>query len=286
MRHTTLAMLSFQGIADAFNLVYTGYFVPSTVDEERARYHMEAGDIALDASPLWLDEAGAVVSLAALGVRGARGWVGGFGVAPAYRGQGISHALIGALLESARRIGLRDVALEVLVQNTPAIRAYTRAGFAHRRDLRTFRSEQPVAADNGNEVHPADPAALLSHRARIGVPPPWQREPGSLAKTPGLEGLACGISDDPRAFLIYRASDSAVTLIDIAAPDADAALQLVDALARRCPGRPMRLTNEPEESPVCAALDSLGWTEIIRQHEMVCPLPTPSPARNGRGALT
>lgn len=64
------------------------------------------------------------MSQGAGGVSGARGWGGGFGVAPRYRGQGMSHGLMGALLDHARRIGVRDVALEVLVQNAPAIRTY------------------------------------------------------------------------------------------------------------------------------------------------------------------
>jgi ribosomal protein S18 acetylase RimI-like enzyme len=270
MRQTTLATLTFQGLADAFNLVYTGYFIPMTVSEGGARSHVEAGDIVLDASPLWLDDAGAVVGFAVLGVRGARGWVGGFGVAPRYREQGVSHGLIGALLDHARRVGVRNVALEVLVQNAPAIRTYKGAGFAHRRDLRTFRWEQPSAAGNGPDIHLAEPAALLAHRARIGAPPPWQREQESMAKTPGLIGLAFGTPDAPQAFLLARISDDAVTIVDIAAPDAERATQLIGALARRAPDRPMRLTNEPGESPVCAALESLGWEEIIRQHEMMC----------------
>lgn len=275
MRQTTLATLTFRALADAFNLVYTDYFVPVAVTEQAARSHVEAGDIDRASSPLWLDDTGGVVGFAALGVRGTRGWVGGFGVAPAYRGQGISHGLIGALLDRAKRIGVRDVALEVLAQNAPAIRAYRRAGFAHRRDLRTFRWAKPVEAGEGPEMHPADPASLLPHRARIGASPPWQREPASVAKMPGLEGLACGAPDAPRAFLLSRAVDDAITIVDIAAPDADTAIRLVGALARRAAGRPMRLTNEPEGSPVCAALSSLGWEEIIRQHEMLYFLPPP-----------
>src|SRR3954451_16192561 len=154
MRQTTLATLTFQGVADAFNLVYTGYFVPTNVSAHGARSHVEAGDIALDASPLWLDDTGAVVGFAALGVRGLRGWVGGFGVAPAYRGQGVSQGLIGALLEQARGLGIGEVALEVLVQNAPAIRTYERAGFVHRRDLRTFRWKQPVATEDRPDIRP------------------------------------------------------------------------------------------------------------------------------------
>jgi GNAT superfamily N-acetyltransferase len=274
MRQTTLATLTFQGVADVFNLVYADYFIPTTVSERGARSHVEAGDIVLDASPLWLDDTGAVVGFAALGVRGARGWVGGFGVAPDYRGQGMSHGLIGALLDHARHIGVRDVALEVLAQNAPAIRTYMRAGFAHRRDLRTFRWVQPSAVEDGPDMQPAEPAALLAHRARIGTAPPWQRERESMAKTPGLSGLASGAPEAPQALPPSRTTNNAVAIVDIAAPDAETATQLIGALARRSPGRPMRLTNEPEESPVCAALESLGWEEILRQHEMICAVPS------------
>ncbi len=272
MRQTTLATLTDHERADAFNLVYTDYFVPVTLTEQGAQSHVEAGDIALAASPLWLDDTGEVVALAALAVRGTRGWVGGFGVAPAYRGHGVSHGLIGALLDRARRIGVRDVALEVLVQNAPAMRVYLRAGFAHHRDLRTFRWAHPIVAGEVLDIHPAIPASLLPHRARIGASPPWQREPASVAKMPGLAGLACGASDAPQAFLLSRAFDDAITIVDIAAPNAETTIRLVHALARRSAGCPMRLMNEPAESPVCAALESLGWEEIIRQHELRCVL--------------
>ena len=275
MRQTTFATLTHQGMADAFNLVYTGYFVPVAIGARDAHALMQAGDIALDASPLLLDDTGAVVAFAALGVRGTRGWVGGFGVAPANRGRGISHQLIGALLDCAQRMGVHTVALEVLVQNVSAIRTYLHAGFVQHRDLRTFRCEQPDATEDGSDITQADPAVLLPHRAQIGAPPPWQREPASVEKVPGMVGLVYGRPEAPQAFLLSRTSDDAVTIVDMAAPDTETTIRLVGALARRSPGRPMRLTNEPAESPVCVALASLGWEEIHRQHEMYYVVPPP-----------
>src|SRR4051812_49609450 len=104
MRQTTLATLTFQGVADAFNLVYTGYFVPTNVSAHGARSHVEAGDIALDASPLWLDDTGAVVGFAALGVRGLRGWVGGVGGAPPHPGEGGRPGAVRAPLRQTRGV--------------------------------------------------------------------------------------------------------------------------------------------------------------------------------------
>ena len=98
------------------------------------------------------------------------------------------------------------------------------------------------------------------------------KEPPSVARTPEIAGLALGVPDAPEAFALYRASDAAVSIVDIAAADAHAVGPLLDALADRYPGRPMRLANEPEGSPVCAALEARGWRETMRQHEMVCTL--------------
>jgi ribosomal protein S18 acetylase RimI-like enzyme len=53
----------------------------------------------------------------------------GMGVHPDYRSQGIGSALLTAALESARRIGLEQVELDVFASNAQAIRLYERFGF-------------------------------------------------------------------------------------------------------------------------------------------------------------
>lgn len=166
---------------------------------------------------------------------------------------------------------MREIALEVLTGNTRAIRTYQGAGFVHRRDLRIFRWDSPFATDEPIGVYPADPATLLAHRARFGPPSAWQREARGVARTPGIEALALGAPDRPEGFVIYRPSDSGIVIVDLAAATEAVAL-LVGALASRYPDRAMHLVNEPEESPLCCALEALGWREVMRQHEMVRPL--------------
>ena len=109
MRHTTLATLDAASLTSAFNLVYTEYVVPLSMSDTQLAQHVIDNDIGLAHSPLWLAADGAVVALAALGVRGERGWIGGFGVAPAWRGQGLSHQLTAATLAVARDLNLRTV---------------------------------------------------------------------------------------------------------------------------------------------------------------------------------
>ena len=272
MRMTTLGALDPQALAAAFNTVYEGYVEPFVMGERAARQHVEVNDIALDRSPLWLDDAGVVVGLGALGVRGQRGWVGGFGVAPDYRGRGLSHRLAAALLEAAAGAGIRRLQLEVFTHNPRAIRTYERAGFAHRRDVRIFArpEDAPPPASNPGRAQAAEPRQLLDRRAVItSVEPAWQREPASLARLPDLEGLTLGDPASPAAYLLYQATGPTVRVWDVAAADPAMALALLEELAARYPRRPMHIINEPEESVACAALEASGWRETKRQHEMV-----------------
>ena len=275
MRETTLATLNPAGFAAAFNLVYQDYLVPFVVDAAWAPRHIAGNDLDLAQSPLWLDDAGQVVGLAALGCRDARGWVGGFGVAPDYRGKGLAQGLILALLEAARQRGLSEVQLEVIKGNTRAVRTYERAGFAHIREVRIFAhpADSATSQDAPAQLHAVTPAELLPHATRLRpVRPTWQRETASLAHTPNLAGLALGSAAAPTAYVLYAANDTNASIVDFAAPTAELAQTLAAALPAHLPGRTLRLSNEPEESPVCAALDHLGWQETLREHEMIYTL--------------
>jgi ribosomal protein S18 acetylase RimI-like enzyme len=275
MHETDLTNVPPADLAAAFNTVYTDYVIPFTVGEAWARQHLAANGIAPEGSILWRDDAGATVGLALLGVRGERGWVGGFGIAPDYRGQGLSHRLIGATLDRARRLGLRRVQLEVITTNSRAIAVYERAGFARTRDLLILArpADVPAPAADPGAAWEAEPAALWPHAARLDMPaPPWQREPESLAAIPDLRGLAVGVPASPEAFLVYRAGEAGASILTIAGASPDALATLVGALVARLPGRALSLANEPEESAAPGALLGAGWRETLRQHEMVCAL--------------
>ena len=50
-------------------------------------------------------------------------------VAERFRGRGVNRAVVEALVDWSRRQGVRDVYLDVYVDNAPAIRAYEKFGF-------------------------------------------------------------------------------------------------------------------------------------------------------------
>jgi RimJ/RimL family protein N-acetyltransferase len=270
LRESDLAGLNAVELAAAFNTVYTDYVVPFVMSEAAARQHVASYAIAPERSILWRDPSGAVVGLAALGVRGERGWVGGFGIAPDWRGRGLSGPLLARLLELARAGGLRRVQLEVITSNARAIRTYERAGFRRTRDLLFLTRDEGAApaADQGL-LREVEPQALLAAPPFAPVDPCWQREAASLAHQPDLRGLVLGAGAAARAYAVVSLGATAATIGAIAGESEAALIALVAALPAHLPGRSLRLANEPEESPLSALLLRDGWRELLRQHEMV-----------------
>lgn len=272
MRLTRLDTLDLPGQVAAFNLVYTAYVVPATVDEVWMAQHMSANDIDLARSPLLVDDAGAVAGMALLGVRGERGWVGGFGIAPDHRGRGLGRRLIQETIAGARAAGIRELQLEVITTNSAAIRTYERASFVRTRDLLVLtRPAGPPNADVDTTAA-QDVAAdvVLARRERMAAERPvWQREARCFRQLENAAGILVGALTNPLAVALYTASGSTARLLDLAALDVDAAQTVLAALVERLPERSITLVNEPEDSEALPVLLDAGWVEGLRQHEMV-----------------
>lgn len=271
MIQTRLSTLDPPALAAAFNTIYEAYSAPISMGALSMAHHVESNDIQLAHSPLWLDADGNVAGLSMLGVRGDRGWIGGFGIARPQRRQGHSVALMHDALMLARSAGLRLVQLEVITSNIAAIRAYERAGFDHTRDLLvlTRPADARTLDIDTAAVQPIEPADAIAVRAGLGSRPAWQRERESLARVTDLRALSIGDPAGPLAVAIYQHTPDSVRVLDLGAQGVDSAQTLLAGLAERYPGERMTLVNEPEGSPMLPALDDTGWQEVLRQHEVV-----------------
>src|SRR3954452_4862362 len=154
---------SLSQLAAIFTAAYEGYVVPFVVDEASLAYMVDAFDLDLTRSFVAV-EAGRPIGLANLGLRGERAWLGGVGVVPPHRGAGIGELLTRNLLDGARAAGAREMALEVIVENVPAITLHGILGFARTRDPEVLyvavaegRLERP-AAGLDDDLPPRPPA--------------------------------------------------------------------------------------------------------------------------------
>lgn len=253
--------------AAALNRVFEGYVVPIQFSTAQFALHVEANDIAPDASPILLDDDGEIVAAGTLAIRGDCGWIGGFGVAPPFRGRGHATRLLADLLQIARERGLATVALEVLEQNEAAIRTYERGGFGCLRSLFSFRVEQANPSMRPMAAYADANRFINVVRAPRSC---WQRAAESLARMPSLHAIESGA-----AFAVFRHNGIEAQILSLrAASERDLSL-LAAGIAENAGVSRVTLFNEPDGSSILDFARTLNWTPTFTQHEMQIDLQSP-----------
>lgn len=260
MKKSTVAEAGIGAAVAALTQAYSGYFVPIHFSEAAFARYLRANDIDAAASPLWFHGSEpAAVGIA--GIRANRGWVGAFGLSPAFRGKGLAQAMFGELLRLIKRRGVASIALEVLDRNLPAIAVYERAGFRRSRTLLTLQSPTLAADPSGAETIDAAVAIRLADGAP--VEPCWQREERSLElRLPVLRALRCGDS-----FAVFRAEHGDASIVRARVEPADAD-ELLNAVAAHSADGAVVAVNEPAGSPLAVLLSARGWDTVHVQYEM------------------
>jgi hypothetical protein len=208
---------------------------------------------------------GELVGLGNLGLRGADAWIGGVGVVPAHRGTGLGEALMRGLIAEARRRGVERLWLEVIVENTAAVRLYEKLEFAHVRDVEVWSLNEIVADSN---YLPSSATLEEAHawvRAHRQGREPWQRSDATVARLAELEPAPEGVLVEGGAAVV-RSNAGRVNLVQLAG-DAHAVLEAVCG-----GGEPVSLLNLPSGDPAAAAFRELGGAVVVRQHEMLLEL--------------
>lgn len=256
-------------LAQLWSLAYSDYFVDLQFDELRFNSHVAVHDIDLSRSIILETDAGEFIGLSLLAIRGARGWIGGFGVQPKHRRQGHSALLIRSQLAVARGAGLGSVQLEVLAQNW-AIKTYERAGFTPSRQLFILRGSVDVT-DRSPGVELVSPRVALQQiqQLRCGQVWPWQREFGTVIRS--LTSSSIGIvfeSNGSNSALVCDKEGERVRILDVAGTPSSMSL-LLAALRDIHGHREVVLLNEPADSDLHPYLLTAGLKPVWIQREMV-----------------
>lgn len=249
-----------QGAA-ALNRVFEHYLVPIAFSAEQLHLHIAYNDVDTSLSPLWYGEDGSVIAAALMGVREKRGWIGGFGVAPEHRGHGCARELVEHMLEHARARGVESVALEVLCENTPAIRVYESAGFEIARRLhsleRTVEEPDPVP-----EFVEAEPEELIGEPDAAA--PCWQRERATMRNG----AVSSAVNDSGGTYALFRHNLGTAQVLKLNAASPAKLDALAHAVGRGHDYQRILVLNEPEESPLLNFAHEARWRRPFLQYEM------------------
>ncbi|HEX7150864.1 MAG TPA: GNAT family N-acetyltransferase [Thermoanaerobaculia bacterium] len=234
-------------------------------------------DIDLDRSVVLESETGEFIGLSLFGVRGARGWIGAFGVAPRYRRVGYGAMLLDAQMLVARESGLGSVQVEVLIYNWAA-KLFEQIGFTTSR----------VVVDLGGVINKRRASAAVTQRnpellvgeiqsLRCGRTWPWRREMQTICRTltRRSHGLTVDVDGRCSAALICELEGSdELRILDIAGRR-DCVGTLLAAAGEMFPGRQVTLLAEPQDSELQPVLAEHGLSPFAIRRELVlhCDLP-------------
>ncbi len=208
---------------------------------------------------------GELVGLGNLGLRGEDAWIGGVGIVPKHRGTGLGEALMRGLIAEAGTRGAKRLWLEVIVENTAAVRLYEKLAFVHVRDVEVWSLDARAAQGNHRPSSAALGDAHAWVRAHRRGREPWQRGDGTVSRLTELEPAPQGVLVDGGAAVV-RSAAGRVNLVQLAG-DAHAVLEAVCG-----GGEPVTLLNLAAEDPAGAAFRELGGAVVVRQHEMLLEL--------------
>lgn len=187
MKLRFMSVTSF-GVAEAAGLLtraFADYFVKIAFTESALR-HMERTDSVdfAESRVVMLDDAPVGVALVAR--RGSRSRLAGMAVLPDSRRRGVARELVQRLLADARARGDRRLVLEVIEQNSAAVRLYESVGFQTKRRLVGFIGT-PLAGSGDMpglaEANLRDVAVAVS-RLDAEVEWPWQVSGETIAQLP------------------------------------------------------------------------------------------------------
>ena len=254
---------------------FQGYIVPMRVTPESWEQRFRREHLDPWASRVY-ERAGAPVAVLFICRRGWTSRVGGMAVGPESRGMGLGRRVMQDAIAQARARGDRTLLLEVIEQNTPALKLYESLGFRTTRRLVGYRWEPEQPKGSADALREIDPLELARIVHREGEPDlPWMLAAETL---PSITLPSRAFSLEDRAYaLVSNPSAETLTLWTLVVPRAHRrqgwGTRMLRALAAAYPGKPWQAVAIVPEDLAPRFFARAGWQrQDISQFEMALPL--------------
>jgi ribosomal protein S18 acetylase RimI-like enzyme len=277
--------VDFRGFTSTLNTAYEDYFVPLNMSVDELRTRVLQDDIRLDLSCA-ARVGDQLVGLAMVARREERGWIGGVGVIPSHRGQGIGRKIMDYVLDTARKDGIKRVELEVITLNAKAKALYDSLNFQQVRLLHVAEG-RPYIPDPPDTMIRETPVldALAYHDSFHPRPVPWQRSLKAMRAMAsqldayvvlrGHEVLAYGVGvfrSDAIRFVDLGHAPNDERIQGVGVSPAEALNGLVKTLHHRYPSAIGSIINISETDPAWSILAALDYKPHLSQYEMALEL--------------
>jgi ribosomal protein S18 acetylase RimI-like enzyme len=260
--------------AAAIGAGYEGYVVPIRMTAEQLGQRVAAEAIDLTRSTLW-EAAGEPRAILLHARRHGRARIAAIGVSKSARGAGLGRTAMRHAIGVARADGDRELVLEVVTVNAPALNLYQSLGFRVVRTLLGYEFDLPAADSGASPLDLLDPAVAARRLfAFCDTGLPWQLAPEAIVQAPP-QVIAYGLGEAAVAYV--DASGPTVRLVSLAVDPArrrrGLGRALMRGLAARHPSRPAAMTAMVPKGLMDGFAAAHGWRLApISQFEMVLDL--------------
>jgi len=194
MKLITLEAHDFADLTRCFNEGFADYFVQFNANETYIRRRMQGARVRYDMSAGVVDGAGKLVGFWLSGLDSIRdvptSHNAGTAIIPAYRSRGLAGRMYEFTRQKLEAEGIFRYTLEVIKENTRAIRAYEKMGYRIMRELKCLRAPlAPIPLPEGIEIRQTPSPNWQTYTTWWTSQPSWEHLPsavealGELAQT-------------------------------------------------------------------------------------------------------
>jgi ribosomal protein S18 acetylase RimI-like enzyme len=267
-----VAELTSAECAAAMEHCFEGYIVPVRVTPESWERRFRGEHLDPFASRVYV-RGGRPAAVLFITRRGWTSRVGGMAVAKELRGAGLGRRVMGEAIADARARGDHALLLEVIEQNTAAVKLYASLGFRPARRLVGWKWTPPTdAMDSADGLREIDPLVVSRVMHREGdADLPWMLAPETFAAA-SAPARAFALEDHAFA-LVMNPQAETMTLSALVVPRAHRrrgwGTRMLRALAAAFPGRPWQVVAIVPEDLAPEFFVRAGWErQAITQFDM------------------
>lgn len=257
------------------NAAFVDYIVPFQLDMEQLLQKIRTEDIRLEWSVGVFNEDKLVAfMLHAVRERDHEYVVynGGTGVLPEFRGHGLVGKMYVHLLPFFSKNKVKEIVLEAIESNSPAIHAYEKSGFLINRQLLCFNGViQPLLKANLAKIKALPHFSWKEFQSFWTIFPSWQSTPESMDNIKP-KALGAFMADKLVGYILFNPGSKRVYQIAVAPEFRRNGIgtQLLQAIKNEMPLEKIQFNNiDAKAGDLKLFLEKQGLVNVINQLEMV-----------------
>lgn len=272
----TLENSKIEDIVEVLNASFSDYIVPMQVNLHQLIEKIHTENIQLNLS-IGVFSKGKLVGFMLHALNELDGKLHAYnaatGVIPTFRGQGLVAKMYDFLLPKLNELAAKEMVLEVIVGNDPAIRAYEKMGYTIQRTLNCFGGFVDATSSTDNlEIKEANEFNWTVYTPFWSVEPSWQYTKKSVENSHGRCRILEAYRDNQLlGYLIYNPTNRRVLQICVDATHRrkGIATKLINAMCTAIDSNELFIFNIDDNAKECTSFfTQLGMSKRVSQFEM------------------